>query len=126
MRAVDPSFYTRALRRIGILILGIGTVGAGAVTSLKGFRMGLAFLIGALFSYASFWGWQHVVLALSPSAERRQRPWRFMFRIVALGGLACIIIKLLGLNVAAAVTGLLVSAAAVILEIVYELIYARA
>jgi hypothetical protein len=45
---------------------------------------------------------------------------------VLLGALACAIIKFLGLNVAAAVTGLLVSAAAVILEIVFELIYARA
>jgi hypothetical protein len=125
MRAADPNFYTQALRRIGILILAIGTVGAGALTSLKGFRMGLAFLIGALFSYASFWGWQHVVLALSPGTAPH-RPWKFVFRIIALGALACVIIKLLGLNVAAAVTGLLVSAAAVILEIVFELIYARA
>lgn len=125
MRAADPNFYTQALRRIGVLILAIGTVGAGALTSLKGFRMGLAFLIGALFSYASFWGWQHVVLALSPGTAP-QRPWKFVFRIIALGALACVIIKLLGLNIAAAVTGLLVSAAAVILEIVFELIYARA
>jgi|SRR5271165_2589836 len=126
MRAADPNFYVQALRRIGILILAIGTVGAGALTSLRGFRMGLAFLIGALISYGSFWGWQHVVLALSPGAAQRQRPWKFVFRIIALGGLACVIIKLLELNVAAAVTGLLVSAAAVIIEIVYELIYARA
>lgn len=125
MRAVDPSFYTQALRRIGILILAIATIGAGTLTSLKGFRMGLAFLIGALFSYASFWGWQHVVLALSPDGTNK-KPWRFMIRIIVLGGLACVIIKLLGLNIAAAVTGLLVSAAAVILEIVYEIIYARA
>jgi hypothetical protein len=125
MRAADPNFYVQALRRIGILILAIGTIGAGVLTSLKGFRMGLAFLLGAMFSYASFWGWQHVVLALSPGAAP-QKPWKFVFRIIALGGLACVIIKLLGLNVAAAVTGLLVSGAAVILEIVFEIIYARA
>jgi len=125
MRAADPEFYSQALRRIGVMILALGTAGAGAVTSLRGFRMGLAFLIGALFSYASFWGWQHIVLALSPGAKK-QRPWRFVIRIVLFGGLACVIIKFLGLNVAAAVTGLLVSGAAVILEIVYELIYARA
>ena len=107
------------------MILALGTMGAGALTTLRGFKMGLAFLIGALFSYASFWGWQHVVLALSPGGTKR-RSWRFMLRIVLLGGLACVIIKFLGLNVAAAVTGLLVSGAAVILEIIFELIYARA
>ena len=125
MRAADPEFYARALHRVGVMILALGTIGAGALVTLKGFRMGLAFLIGALFSYVSFWGWQHLVLALSPNAKQRPS-WRFMLRIVVLGGLALAIIKLLGLNVAAAVTGLLVSAAAVILEIVYELIYARA
>ena len=87
--------------------------------------MGLAFLIGASLPYASFRGWQHVVAALAPGAKRR-KSWRFAFRIVLLGALALVIIKLLGLNVAAAVTGLLVSAAAVVLESVSELIYARA
>ena len=125
MAASDPEFYTRALRRVGVMILALGTVGAGTLVSLKGFRMGLAFLIGALLSYASFWGWQHVVLALSPDAKQKGS-WRFMFRIIFLAAAAIAIIKLLGLNVAAAVTGLLVSAAAVLLEIVYELIYARA
>ena len=125
MAASDPQFYERALRRIGVLILALGTIGASALVSLKGFRMGLAFLIGALVSYASFWGWQHAVLALSPGAKQK-RSWRFVLRIVLLGAVALAIIKLLGLNVAAAVTGLLVSAAAVILEIIYELIYARA
>ncbi|HTS46607.1 MAG TPA: hypothetical protein VMH05_01620 [Bryobacteraceae bacterium] len=125
MAATDPEFYTRALRRVGVMILALGTIGAGALTSLKGFRMGLAFLIGALLSYASFWGWQHAVLALSPGAQQK-KSWCFMFRIILLAGAAIAIIKLLGLSVAAAVTGLLVSAAAVILEIIYELIYARA
>ena len=125
MRAADPEFYRRALHRVGVMILALGMIGASALITLKGFRMGLAFLIGALFSYVSFWGWQHLVLALSPGAKQR-KSWRFMVRIIVLGGLALAIIKLLGLNVAAAVTGLLVSAAAVILEIVYEIIYARA
>jgi len=125
MAASDPEFYARALRRVGVMILALGTIGAGALVSLRGFRMGLAFLIGALLSYASFWGWQHLVLALSPGAQQKGS-WRFVFRILLLAAAAIAIIKLLGLNVAAAVTGLLVSAAAVILEIIYELIYARA
>ncbi len=121
----NPDFYARALRRVGVMILALATIGAGTLVSLKGFRIGLAFLIGALVSYASFWGWQHVVLALSPGTKPR-KSWRFMLRIVILVAAAIAIIKLLGLNVAAAVTGLLVSAAAVILEIIYELVYARA
>jgi hypothetical protein len=49
----------------------------------------------------------------------------FVLRILATVGLAYVIIRFLGLNVAVAVAGLLVSAAAVLLEIIYELIYAR-
>ena len=107
------------------MILALGTIGSGALTSLKGFRTGLAFLIGALLSYAMFWGCQHAVLALSAGAQQK-RSWRFMFRIILLAGAAIAIIELLGLSVAAAVTGLLVSGAAVIFEIIYDLIYARA
>ena len=125
MPVTEQQFYEQALRRVGVMILAIGTIGAGALVSIKGFRVGVAFLIGALFSYASFWGWQHLVLAISPGAKPR-RSWRFVVRMIIFAALACVIIKFLGLNVAAAVTGLLVSAAAVILEIVYELIYARA
>jgi hypothetical protein len=121
----EPAFYAQALRRIGWTILALGALGAAALTTVKGFRSGLAFLIGAAFSYASFRGWQHAVSALAPAAKPR-KAWRFILRIVLLAALACAIIKFLGLNVAAAVTGLLVSAAAVIFEIVYELIYARA
>jgi hypothetical protein len=39
-------------------------------------------------------------------------------------GLAWVIIKYLQLNVAAAAIGLLVSGAAVVLELIYEMIYA--
>ncbi|HYL38032.1 MAG TPA: hypothetical protein VEV17_19100 [Bryobacteraceae bacterium] len=77
--------------------------------------MGLAFLIGASFFYTSFRGWQHVVAALAPGAKQR-KSGRFALRSVLLGALALGIIKLLGLNVAAAVTGLLGSAAVVVLE----------
>ena len=44
--------------------------------------------------------------------------------MIAVVAGAWVIIKFLGLNLAAAALGLLVSGAAVVLEIVYELIYA--
>jgi hypothetical protein len=47
-----------------------------------------------------------------------------VLRLLALVALACVIIKYLRLNVAAAAVGLLVSGAAVILELIYEMIYA--
>jgi uncharacterized membrane protein len=61
--------------------------------------------------------------ALGPNPQPR-RPVFFVIRLLALVAGAWVIIKFLGLNVAAAALGLLVSGAAVVLEIIYELIYA--
>jgi len=120
----DPTSYQQVTRRIAWLILILGLLGAIGVASAKGIRDGLAFLIGASVSYLSFWGWQRVVDALTPGAKPRGARF-FILRILFVGAAAYAIIKFLGLNVAVAVTGLLVSAAAVILELIFELIYAR-
>lgn len=120
---MQESDYRRFIRNVtgSIVVLGIlGAVGLGAA---RGMRTGVSFLIGAAVSYISFTGWQRVVAALSPDAKRRS-PW-FVVRILLLVAIAWVIIKFLGLNVAAAAGGLLVSAAAVILELIFELIYAR-
>ena len=61
--------------------------------------------------------------ALGPN-PRKPKPALYALRMIALVAGAWVIIKFLGLNLAAAALGLLVSGAAVVLEIVYELIYA--
>jgi hypothetical protein len=121
----DNEFYDRVVRRIGRIILALGLIGAIGLAVWKGISSGFAFLIGSGVSYASFWGWRIVVDALVPTAKKRS-PAFFVLRLVALVAVAWVIIKFLGLNVAAAALGLLVSGAAVVLEIIYELIYARA
>jgi hypothetical protein len=125
MPDIDPAFYDRALRRITWLILGVGLLGAVAMAIFRGPRNGFAFLIGSALSYLSYWGCQQVANALAPGPKKRS-PAIFIVRILVLTAVACAIIKLLGLNVSAAIAGLLVSGAAVILEIIFELIYARA
>lgn len=119
----DPQRYSRFLRRVTWLILTLGLIGAASLAAWKGLKTGYSFLVGAMVSYLSFWRWQRVVEALSPKSKK-QRNWFFIVRIVLIGALAWVIIKYLGLNLAAAASGLLVSAAAVMLGIIYELIYA--
>jgi hypothetical protein len=119
----DGEFYDRVARRIGWMILALGAAGAIGAAIWKGPGSGAAFLIGAAISYASFRAWRHVVEALGPN-PKRPNPALFLLRMVGVLGGAWVIIKLLGLNAVAAGVGLLVSGAAVILEIVYELIYA--
>jgi len=120
----DRLSYEQIIRRISRIILVLALLGASILAAIKGIRIGFAFLIGCSVSYLSFWGWQQLAAALGPTPKKRPS-WVFTIRIIVLGALACVIIKFLGLDLAAAVTGLLVSAAAVILELIYELIYAR-
>ena len=120
----DQAFYDRFIRRVTWIILALALVGFAFLGVTKGIRIGAAFLIGATVSYASFWGWRQLVDALTPGPKKRSS-FPFMLRILLLIALAYAIIRFLGLNVAAAASGLLVSAAAVLLELVFELIYAR-
>jgi|SRR5579862_7096173 len=122
-RPNDQEFYDRAVRRIGRIILALGVVGAILMGWYKGLSSGFSFLIGSAVSYTSFLGWRYLADALVSSAQKRRSRF-FVFRLVALIAIAWVIIKILGLNLTAAALGLLVSGAAVVLEIVYELIYA--
>ena len=124
MAGSDQAFYEGMLRRVKRTILILGLAGAVVLSVSRGFRMGGGFLVGAAASYLSFWRWQKVVEALGPSPVRRSA-WLLVFRFIALIAAGYVIIKLTGVNLAAALVGLLVAAAAVTIEIVYELIYAR-
>src|SRR5580692_6122186 len=119
----EGEFYQRVVRRIGWMILALGFAGAIATAAWKGPSSGLAFLIGAAISYTSFRGWRYFVDSIGPN-PKQQKPVLYVLRLVAVAAGACVIIKFLGLNLAAAAVGLLVSGAAVVLEIIYELIYA--
>ena len=124
MPTSDRLSYEQIVRRITRIVIVLALLGSSILAAIKGVRIGLAFLIGCAVSYLSFWGWQQVAAALGPTPKKRSS-FGFTIRVILLGALACVIIKFLGLDVAAAVTGLLVSAAEVILELIYELIYAR-
>ena len=123
MPASDEEFYRKALRRITLLMLVLAVGGGTLLAVFEGVRIGLGFLVGGGVSYLSFWRWEQVAAALAPGARPRSA-WSLVFRLLLLMGLAYGIIRLLGLNLAAALAGLLVAAGAVILEILYELIYA--
>lgn len=118
----DQEFYERAIRRIKLTILVLGVTGALALAIWKDFRFGSGFLIGAAASYVSFWRWERVVEAIV-SGKARRPPWRLALRLIVLLAAGYVIIKLTGFNLAAAALGLLVPAAAVTLEMLYELIH---
>jgi hypothetical protein len=117
----DPQFYERAIRRISWLTVGLGLLGSVATVSLRGFWSGLAFLIGAAVSYLSFFGWRRLAGAIGPGGQTRFA-WLFIVRNFILLAAAWVIIKFLGPNAVAGATGLFVATAAILLEIIYELV----
>ncbi len=123
MPVSDAELYPRFIRRVTRLIPILGLAGAALLAWRKGLQPGASFLCGAAVSYLSFWRGQQLTQALGGQAKSR-RNWFFVVRFILLAAVAWAIIRYLGLNIAAAASGLLVSAAAVILELVYELIYA--
>lgn len=123
----DEAAFTRAMGRIRVAILGLGAAGTVVAWYFLGWPHGLGFLAGAVASLLNF-HWLHALVA--SLGEGGRRPGKrlaliFAFRYLILGAGAYVIVKYFGVNLAAVVVGFLMAAAAVILEILYELIYAR-
>ena len=120
----DDAFYQQVQRRISIFILVLAVSGALIGAIWKGLTTGGGFLTGAAVSYLSFWRWEQIVSSLGTAPKSRGSVW-WMLRSLVLVALAYGIIRVLGLYLPAALAGLLVSAGAVILEIVYELVFLK-
>lgn len=120
--ASDPDFYRKTIRRILFLTLAIGAAGAIAAAVWKGPSDGIGFLLGALLSAGSLWRWKKVVDALG-TAPKSRSTMRWVLRFAALAAIAYVIVRYLGVPPAAVFLGLLVSSVAVIIAIIYELVY---
>jgi hypothetical protein len=124
----DELFYARALHRIRRFIVFWIVVGGAASFLWRGWRGGIAFLLGSLASYLNFRWLKQLVDALGPAPTRRPTA-RFAilmglrYLLLGLGGY--VIVTFTQLNLLTALAGLFVSVAAVILEILFELTYAR-
>ena len=124
MTGAETDVYQRIVRRITRFILVIGLLGAVALGVAKGIVFGVGFLLGASLSYVSFWRWKKVVDALGGPPKRRSIGlWLLRFAVLIGAGYA--IVKYLEVKPVAVFLGLLVSAAAVVVSLIYELIYAR-
>jgi hypothetical protein len=122
MPPLNQTSYEGVVRRIRRIILVLGVSGAVILGVWKGVRVGGGFLIGAAISYLSFWRWQRLVESIGSGPVRRS-PWMLALRFVVLLSAGYVIIKVTGVNQAAALGGLFVPGAAVTVEIIYELIY---
>lgn len=126
MAEADEVFLQCALRRIfrGAAVLGVA--GAAAALWLGGWRSGLGFLLGAAGSGLNFYWLHRLVEGLAPGGRRPRKALLVLlatrYLVLGLGGY--VTVRLFGLSLAAILVGLFVPVAAIIVEIVYELVYA--
>jgi hypothetical protein len=121
----ETGFYRRALRRVYLNMAWVAALGAAGTGAWKGWRFGLAFFLGATGSYLNFRWLHQVVDAMGPDA--RPAPKRiyvfFALRYLLLGLGGYVIVKVFGMNAIAALAGLFVPIAALISEVIYELVH---
>ncbi len=127
---VDPRAELRPENRLGRWMLLVAVLGCGVAEWRGGWRWSLGFLLGAAASYWNFRAIGKIVDRLMPGAGSGGKPRGrgivrvlLRFLVLALGAFA--ILRYSEVSVRAALIGLFVSAAAVILEIVFELASAK-
>jgi hypothetical protein len=118
----------REIARIHRWILGLTVAGAFVAFTTGGWRSGVGFLLGALASYVNFRWLRKLVDSLGQAASgklpRSGTAVVLGLRYLLFGAAAYVILRFSALSLTAALIGLFVSVAAVILEILFELIYA--
>jgi len=118
--------FDRARQRIAKAMFAIAAGGTIAAWSLHGWTWGVGFALGAAASWLNYRALQMVVDGLG-----RKRPTRKRIAVLAglryllLGGGAYVILHYSPVSVGAALTGLFVAVAAVLVEMVIQLVYAR-
>lgn len=122
-------FYALAIARIYRWMAACAAGGFATVLIWRGWRDAVGFAVGALFS-AGMFRWFHGIAeavgggdAAVPS--RGRLAWLGALRYAIIGGGAYVIMEVLHISPAAIAGGLFVMVAAVVLEILFQLVYAR-
>jgi len=128
-RAMDPeqALFESALRRIARETFALAAAGCLVCLFLRGWKWAVPYVLGAGASYLNFRWLKRVVDALGGALTARPSP-KFAIliglRYVLLAAGAYVIVKFTPLSLPAALIGLFVPVAAVILEMIFELVYA--
>lgn len=122
----DAAFYERALSRLDriaiVLAAGVSLVFLG----IEGWRAGVATAAMAAASIYNLRRLKGIAAAIDPGTKTRTISAVLVgLRYLLLGAICFVIIKYFEVSFLAIVAGLLVSVAAVLVEIVYELLFIR-
>jgi hypothetical protein len=121
----DEELLTGAMARINRSMAGIGAGGSLGLLAAVGWPWGAGFALGAAVSWLNFRWLKQVVDALGGKRPKARLAIFMGLRYLLMCGGAYAIVKYSNISLSAALAGLFVAVAAVILEILFQLIYAR-
>jgi hypothetical protein len=126
---VNPGLLVSAPGRIYRFMSAIAVLGVMISWLRFGTQVGIGFAVGAAISFLNFWSFLRIVQRTGQPMEgggTAKTSTGFLgFRYLLFGTAAYVIISLSDAHLLAVLTGLFVCVAAVVIEIIYELIYAR-
>jgi len=123
--APDPLSFESAAARIGRILIAVSAAGTAGALALGGWKTGAGFLLGASLSGLNYYWLHKLVEGLGSGAKPRYRSVVLGFRYLILGGAAYAIVKLSPISLTAVLAGLLVLTAALFVEVIFEIVYAR-
>jgi hypothetical protein len=120
---MQPEQFEAGIARLPRWLLALAVVGTIAAAVFRGFNAAGGFLFGSLAAYVNLRLVERAVNRITASAQsgKKRRTWLFI-QFAALVFEAFVIMNFSGFSMAAAFFGFLVCPAAVVLEIVYELV----
>ena len=123
----DPEFYGRALARMPRWIAVVAAAALPLMWWRGGAQYAASFLTGAIVGYWNYRGVLRVVEQLARTVEETGKAprsgMRRLLRLLFIGLAVFVIIRFTRINLVAAFVGLFVPVAAVVLEILYELVF---
>ena len=119
------TWMSSAVARIWKIIWFMGACGAAVLILWRGWTWSAGWLLGTAVSALNFRWLKQLADSLGGEAAKPRKAVFLGLRYVFLGAGAYVILKYSAISLPAALSGLFVSVAAVILEILFELAYAR-
>jgi hypothetical protein len=123
MTAPDELDYDRAAERIGRVMVAIAGMGTVVALGLGGWKWAAGFLVGSLLSVLNYRWLRKLVEGLGGKP-----PHGSVFlalRYLLLGGGGYVILRYSPIRATAVLTGLFVLIAAIFVELIFEIVYAR-
>jgi hypothetical protein len=116
-------FYEQALRRVRFLAGAVGLSGTIVTLLAYDLRTAIGFMLGSALSILNFRGLSMLVNVIGGAKPGAFAAVLIALRYLLIGCAIYVIVRFLGVTPGAVVWGLLAAFAAVILEILYELIF---